>query len=325
VPATHFSLKGKRLFLAGHGGVVGQALLRRLAAERCDVVTVDRSTLDLRRQREVETWFKDVRPDAVVLCAARVGGIAANDRYPADFLYDNLSIETNVIHAAHLAGVSRLLFLGASCMYPRLAEQPMREESILGGPLEPTNEWYAVAKIAGLKLCQAYRRQHQRDYIVAIPANLFGPGDDIDLATSHVVSALIRKMHEAKRTDGVVEVWGTGRARREFLYVDDAADALVLLLRHYSSHEPINVGGGDDVSVRELVELIREVVGFNGEVRYDTSRPDGMPIKRLDTRRLKGLLGWRPKHGLREGLERTYVWFLEHDQIGRAARERAIG
>lgn len=309
-----FRLSGSRIFVAGHAGMVGTALSRRLAEEGCEIITAPRAALDLRSQAAVEHFLKAQRPDAVVICAARVGGIEVNRTFPADFLFDNLAIEMNLIHGAHLADVSRLLFLGSSCMFPRLADQPIREEALLEGPLEPTNEWYAVAKIAGLKMCQAYRRQYGRDYICAIPTNLYGPGDNFDLGSSHVVPALLRKAHEAKLAGGVIEIWGTGTPRREFLYVDDAADALTLLLEHYSAEEPINVAGGDDVSIAELARVVARVVGFKGEINFDRTKPDGMPRKALDARRILAM-DWRPKWTLQAGFEATYEWFCSSDEV----------
>ncbi|MFO0995613.1 MAG: GDP-L-fucose synthase [Alphaproteobacteria bacterium] len=308
-----FTLEGRRIFVAGHRGMVGSAVARRLAREKCEVVTVGRDSVDLRRQAEVEDWFAKAKPDAVFLAAATVGGILANDSRPADFLYDNLAIETNVIHAAWRAGVKKLLFLGSSCIYPRLAPQPMVEDALLTGPLEPTNQWYAIAKIAGLMMCQAYRRQHGADFISAMPTNLYGPGDTFDLRASHVVPALLMKAHRAKMTGApALEVWGSGRPRREFLYVDDLADALVHLMVHYSAESTINVGLGEDVTIRELAELVAETVGFKGALAFDASKPDGTPRKLLDVGRIHAL-GWRAKTPLREGLARAYAWFLDHE------------
>ncbi len=307
-----FDLRGKRVWVAGHRGMVGAALVRRLADEDCEVLTADRRRVDLRRQAETEDWLAESRPQAVFVAAARVGGILANDSRPAEFLYDNLVIETNVIHAAHRVGVEKLLFLGSSCIYPKLAPQPMAEDALLTGPLEPTNRWYALAKIAGIMLCQAYRRQHGTDFISAMPTNLYGPNDNFDLESSHVLPALIRKVHEAKRLGRTeVEVWGTGAPRREFLYVDDLTDALVHLMKHYSGEDHINVGTGEDITIGELAELVAEVVGYAGSFRYDTSRPDGAPRKLLDVGRLSAL-GWRATTGLREGIRATYAWYLEN-------------
>jgi len=290
--------------------MVGSALIRRLAREKCETLVADRETVDLKRQLSTEAWLAANRPDVVVLAAAKVGGIVANDSWPADFLYDNLMIESNVIAASHAVGVSKLLFLGSSCIYPRLADQPIAEESLLTGPLEPTNEWYAIAKIAGVKLCQAYRRQYGSDFISVMPTNLYGPGDNFDLTSSHVLPALLRKVHDAKVSRAErVAVWGTGKPRREFMHVDDCADALVHLLKHYSAPEPVNVGIGEDVSIRELFDVIAEVVGYNGTAEFDISKPDGTPRKLLDITRLQGL-GWSPTIGLRTGIKNTLEWFL---------------
>jgi GDP-L-fucose synthase len=304
-----FQLAGKRVWVAGHGGMVGGALLRRLEREDCQVVTVDRDALDLRRQKDTEDWLAQARADVVVVAAATVGGILANDSRPAEFLYDNLMIESNVIEAARRSGVAKLLFLAASCSYPRLAEQPMSEAALLEGPLEPTNQWYALAKISGIKLCQAYRRQYGLAFISAIPTNLYGPGDSFDPDSAHVVAALLRKVHEAVEAGAeTVEVWGSGTPRREFLYVDDCADALVFLLRHYSGEDHVNVGTGREVTIRELAALIAETVGYRGRFAFDTSRPDGAPRKLLDVGRLTAL-GWRAETELAEGLARTFAWY----------------
>lgn len=307
-----YPLGGRRVWVAGHRGMVGAALVRRLAREDCEVVTVGRAEVDLRRQSEVEDWLAEAKPQAVVLAAATVGGILANDSRPGEFLYDNLAIESNVIHGAKRSQVEKLLFLGSSCIYPREAAQPMTEEALLTGPLEPTNEWYAVAKIAGLKLCQAYRRQYGCDFITAMPTNIYGPGDNFDLASSHVVAALLRKAHEAKVAgDDSLAVWGSGRPRREFLFVDDLADALVFLLQAYSEEAHVNVGTGKDMAISELATLIAEVVGFDGRLVFDPSKPDGTPRKLLDVSRLAGL-GWSPATSLRDGLAETYRWFIEN-------------
>lgn len=307
-----FPLAGRRVWVAGHGGMVGSAIHRRLAAEDCEVLTAPRGQLDLRRQAEVEDWLAEARPDAVFLAAATVGGILANDARPADFIYDNLAIEANTIHAAWRVGVSKLLFLGSSCIYPRLADQPMAEDALLTGPLEPTNQWYAVAKIAGLKLCEAYRRQHGADFISAMPTNLYGPGDNFDLESSHVVPALIAKCHLAKRAGAdEMTIWGSGRPRREFLHVDDLADALVHLMTHYSDASPINVGTGEDVTIAALARLVAQAVGYEGGFAYDASKPDGTPRKLLDVGRLAAL-GWRARTSLPEGLASTYAWYRAH-------------
>jgi GDP-L-fucose synthase len=311
-----FPLAGKRVFVAGHAGMVGSAIVRRLAKEACNVVAAARDFLDLTDQTQTLRWFQDTKPDVVIVAAAKVGGILANASYPADFLYQNLMIETNVIEAARLARVSKLIFLGSSCIYPKLAPQPMREEMLLTGPLEPSNEWYAIAKIAGIKLCQAYRKQYACDFISCLPTNLYGPGDDFDLETSHVVPALMRKAHEAKtRGDGALTIWGTGMPLRELLYVDDCADAVVHLLKTYSDEAPINVGSGEEVTVSELARLIASVVGFTGEIRNDPTKPDGTPRKLLNSSRLTSL-GWSPKTPLREGLETTYRWFRTRSEQG---------
>lgn len=312
MPELAFSLRGKRIWVAGHKGMVGSALVRRLAREDCEAITVDRNEANLVRQAEVEAWLRDARLDAIVIAAAKVGGILANDTRPAEFLYENLMIEANIIEAAHRVGVNRLLLLGSSCIYPKFAPQPIAEDALLTGPLEPTNEWYAIAKIAGIKLCQAYRRQYGRDYISAMPTNLYGPGDNFDLASSHVLPALIRKAHEA-RQKGEVElaIWGSGSPRREFLHVDDCADALVLLLKTYSGSEPINVGSGEDLTIRGLAEIVARVVGFSGRVTTDPSKPDGTPRKLMSGERLAAL-GWKPSIGLEAGIRETYKWYVSH-------------
>jgi GDP-L-fucose synthase len=304
-------LRGKRIWVGGHSGMVGSALLRRLQREDCELLTVTHRELDLRRQADTEAWMRRVRPNAVFIAAGRVGGIQANTMYPADFLYDNLAITTNIIHGAHVLGVEKLAFLGSSCIYPRLAAQPLREDSLLTGRMEPTNEAYAIAKIAGIALCQSYRRQHGSRFIAVIPTNLFGPGDSFDPAASHVVAAMIRKVEEAKRAGGTVSIWGTGTPSREFLFVDDAADAIVFLMCHYDDDAPINIGSGEDLTIRQLAERIAEAVGFTGAFEYDTSKPDGMPRKRLDHARLQAL-GWRSTTPLVEGLRQTIDWYRAH-------------
>ena len=308
--APLYALAGKRVFVAGHRGMTGSAIVRRLEREDCEILTAPRNELDLMDQAVTRSWFEQNRPDAVFVAAAKVGGILANDSYPADFLYDNLMIEANVVEAAHRSGVEKLMMLGSSCIYPRLAEQPMAEEALLTGALEPTNEWYAIAKIAGIKLAQAYRRQHGDDFISVMPTNLYGPGDNFSLASSHVLPALIRKVHEAK-TAGAdnIEIWGTGAPRREFLHVDDLADACVFLMERYSDAMHINVGFGEDISISELTALICDIVGFSGAVTNDCTKPDGTPRKLLNSGRLAGL-GWRPSIGLREGITATYHWYL---------------
>jgi GDP-L-fucose synthase len=309
---SSYSLEGKRVWVAGHRGMVGSALVRRLARENCEIVTADRVDADLTRQDQVERWMETTRPQVVFISAAKVGGILANNSYPAKFLYENLMIESNIIHTAYKTGVEKLLFLGSSCIYPRMASQPIQEEELLSGPLEPTNEWYAVAKIAGLKLCQAYRREFGCNFLSAMPTNLYGPGDNFDLDSSHVIPALMRKAVEAKeRGDREIVIWGTGSPRREFLHVDDAADALVHLMRTYSGEMHINVGSGKDISIFELTELINNIVGYTGKITKDTSKPDGTPRKLLQVDRL-AKLGWSPSIPLRSGLEKTLHWFLDH-------------
>lgn len=318
-----FTLEGKRVWVAGHNGMVGSALTRRLAGENCEVLTVDRKAVDLRRQAETEQWIEAKRPDAVFLAAAKVGGILANSTYPADFLYDNLMIQANVLEAAHRLRVGKVLVLGSSCIYPKHAPQPIAEHSLLTGPLEPTNEAYAIAKIAGLKLAEAYRRQHGHDFIAAMPTNLYGPEDNFDLATSHVLPALIRKAHEAKtRGDKSLSIWGTGSVRREFLHADDCADALVFLMRHYSGEGHVNVGAGTDLTVLELAERVCEVVGFTGRIERDTSKPDGTPRKLMDTSCLAAL-GWAPKIKLRDGIAETYRWYLRSGETERTAGQQS--
>lgn len=301
---------GSRIFVAGHRGLVGSALARRLADDGHEVLTRGRDLLDLRDAARTETYLRDIRPDAVVLAAAKVGGIMANSTYPVQFLEDNLRIQLSVIAGAHAAGTERLLFLGSSCIYPRLAPQPIREESLLTGELEPTNEAYALAKIAGIVQTQSYRRQYGASYISAMPTNLYGPGDNFDLETSHVLPALIRRFHEAQR-DGAPEVtlWGTGSPRREFLHVDDLAAACVRLLEAYDGDAPVNIGCGEDLTIRELAETIAEVTGYQGRIGWDTSKPDGTPRKLLDVSRLTSL-GFKPQIPLRDGIARTYAWWL---------------
>jgi GDP-L-fucose synthase len=302
-----------KIYVAGHRGMVGAAIYRRLQAEGFDNLLVKTSReLDLTNQAGVNAFFEHEKPDYVFLGAAKVGGIQANNAYPADFIRDNLQIQTNVIDAAYRAGVRKLLFLGSSCIYPKFAPQPMKEEHLLTGELEPTNEWYAIAKIAGIKMCQAYRRQYGFNAISVMPTNLYGPGDNFNLATSHVLPALIRKFHEAKVAgEPQVVVWGTGAPRREFLHVDDLADACLYLMRNYEGEDFVNVGVGEDISIAELAQLVKEIVGFEGEIVQDTAKPDGTPRKLLDVSRLHAL-GWRARIPLREGIEQTYRWFLEN-------------
>ena len=302
-----------RVFVAGHGGLVGSAVMRRLAAAGfSDVVTATRAELDLRDQAAVTAWFEQVRPEYVFLVAGTVGGILANSTRPAEFIYDNMMIHGTVVHAAHLTGTRKLLYLGSSCIYPRNASQPITEEELLTGPLEPTNEWYAIAKIAGIKLCQAYRRQYGSDFISAMPTNLYGPNDNFDLTSSHVLPALIRKFHDAK-VEGreAVEIWGTGTPMREFLHVDDLADACLHLMDHYSDDSHINVGTGIDITIRDLAAQIRDVVYPGSDLVFDTSKPDGTPRKVLNTSRLTAT-GWTPTITLADGIDSTYQWFLEN-------------
>lgn len=304
------SMTGKRIWVAGHRGMVGSAIVRRLTREDCTVLTATRQEVDLADQASTRAWIKANRPDMVFVAAARVGGILANSSFPADFLYDNLIIASNVIEASHRIGVEKLMFLGSSCIYPKLAKQPIREESLLAGPLEPTNEWYAIAKIAGIKLCQAYREQHGDDYISAMPTNLYGEGDNFDLNSSHVLPALIRKAHEAKvgGADNIT-IWGTGSPMREFLHAEDCADACVHLMKTYSGSRHVNVGSGEDLTILELTRLVCDVVGFKGEILCDATRPDGVPRKLLSVDKLMSM-GWKPSITLREGIESTYRWFM---------------
>jgi GDP-L-fucose synthase len=309
--APPFDLTGRRIFVAGHRGMVGAALVRRLASEHCEVLTADRRTLDLTRQAETQDWLRANRPDVVIVAAARVGGIAYNNAFPVDFLADNLAIELNLIGGAFAIGVRKLLFLGSSCIYPKLAPQPMREDMLLTGALEPTNEWYAVAKIAGLKLVEAYRRQYGADFISLMPTNLYGPGDNYHPEHSHVPAALIRRFHEAKLAKAAsVSVWGTGRPRREFLAVDDLADACVFALKNYSDDQFLNVGTGRDVTIADFAAMVADVVGYSGDITFDSSRPDGTPRKLLDVGRLTKL-GWTARTELRAGIAAAYLDFLD--------------
>ena len=308
--AELYPLAGRRVWVAGHRGMAGSALVRRLATEGCEILTVGRADADLRRQDQVERWMAANRPDTVLLAAATVGGIHANDTRPADFLYDNLIIEANVIHAAWQLGVSKLLLMGSSCIYPRLAPQPMAEESLLTGPLEPTNEAYAVAKIAGIKLCQAYRRQHGCDFISAMPTNLYGAGDNYHPTDSHVAAALIRKVHHAKAAGSeAVEVWGTGKPLREFLFVDDLADGLIFMLKNYSGADHVNIGTGQGTSIAELAAAIAKVVGYQGRFAFDPAKPDGMPVKIMDVSRMTSM-GWQARTRLEDGLAAAYAWYV---------------
>lgn len=307
-----FDLAGKRVFVAGHRGMVGSAIVRRLASEDCTVLTASRSDLDLTNQQAVHDWMAAQAPEVVIVAAAKVGGINANNTLPVDFLYDNLMIEANLIHAAHRCSVQKLLFLGSSCIYPRLAPQPIPEEALLTGPLEPTNEWYAVAKIAGIKLCQAYRRQYGRDFISAMPTNLYGPGDNFHPLHSHVPAALMRRFHEAKHTGAEqVEVWGTGTPLREFLHVDDMADACIFLLKSYSDDQHVNVGSGAELTIAAFAQAVKEAVGYQGRLVFDHGKPDGSPRKLMSSARLHGL-GWRHKIALPDGLAQAYRWFLDN-------------
>ncbi|WP_173520828.1 GDP-L-fucose synthase [Ensifer sesbaniae] len=307
-----YSLSGKRVWVAGHRGMVGSAITRSLASEDCEIIVADRQKLDLTRQEDVQQFLLKEKPHAVVMAAAKVGGILANDTMPADFIYQNLVMEANVIEASFRNGVEKLLFLGSSCIYPKYASQPIREEALLTGSLEPTNEWYAVAKIAGVKLCQAYRKQHRADFISVMPTNLYGPRDNFDLVTSHVVPALIRKAHDAKiRNLDRLRIWGSGTPRREFLYSEDCADAVVFLLKHYSEAEHINIGFGSDITIIELARLVCDVVGFKGDIELDTSKPDGTPRKLLSSEKLLSM-GWRPKTSIEVGLTKSYEWFISN-------------
>jgi len=307
---SNFDLKGKRVWVAGHGGMAGSAIMRRLARENCDIVTATRSEVDLLRQSDVHAWIADQNIDAVFLAAATVGGIMANSTRPADFIYDNLAIETNVIHASKQAGVKKLLFLGSSCIFPRLAEQPIREEALLSGPLEPTNEWYAVAKIAGIKLCQAYRRQYGCDFVSVMPTNLYGPGDRYRAQDSHVVAALIMKIHAAKMAGSpTVELWGSGTPRREFLFSEDLGDACIFVMKNYSGEQFLNVGTGRDMTILELAQTIARIAGWNGSFTFDPSKPDGMPRKVMDVSRLRAL-GWTAPTDFETGMKQAYQWYV---------------
>lgn len=307
-----YTLRNKRIWVAGHRGLVGSALVRRLQSEGCEIVVAPRESVDLRHPDQVERWMREAKPHAVFLAAARVGGIYANDTRPAEFIYDNLMIQSNVVESSRRVGVEKLMLLGSSCIYPRLAPQPIPESALLTGALEPTNQWYAVAKIAGIKLGQAYRKQYGCDFISVMPTNLYGPGDNFDLMQSHVVPALIVKAHQAKLTQApAMEVWGTGAVRREFLFADDAADGMVYFMQHYSDEGIVNLGCGSDVPIRDLVEQICKVVGYKGGIRFDTSRPDGTPRKMIDTS-LATSLGWRARTSLQAGLEQTYRWYIDN-------------
>ena len=305
--------KDSKIYVAGHRGLVGSAIMRRLEIEGCkNLITRTHAELDLTRQERVEEFFHEERPDYVFLAAARVGGIYANNTYPAEFIYSNLTIQTNIIHASYVFKVKKMLFLGSSCIYPKNCPQPMKEEYLLGGPLEPTNEPYAVAKIAGIKMCQAYNRQYGTDFLSVMPTNLYGPNDNFDLKTSHVLPALIRKFHEAK-TEGLseVEIWGTGSPKREFLHVDDLADACLFLMNNYNKSEIINIGTGKDLTIKELAEMIARIVGFEGRLVFNSIKPDGTPKKLLDVSRLHSF-GWKARIGLEQGIAETYKWYVEN-------------
>jgi GDP-L-fucose synthase len=307
-----YNLSGKKVWVAGHRGMVGSAVCRQLENEDCNIIKAGRDEVNLVNQAEVNDWMNAVKPDAIVLAAAKVGGIQANNNFPVDFLYENLMIEANIIHAAHLNEVERMLFLGSSCIYPRLAEQPIKEDSLLSGALEPTNEWYAIAKITGIKLIQAYRKQYGYDWISAMPTNLYGPGDNYDLNSSHVLPALLRKFHEAKISkSSEVTVWGSGKPLREFMHCDDLANALLFLLKDYSGYEHINVGSGDEVSIRELVEIIAKIVGYEAKITWDEQKPDGTPRKLMDSTKLQRL-GWDGGRSLFDGIFHTYNTWLKH-------------
>ena len=305
------NLKGKKVWEAGHRGMVGSSIIRRLASEGCQLLVCDRKEVDLRKQNIVEEWMSKNKPEFIFLAAATVGGIIANSTRPAEFIYDNITIESNIIHTAWKQNVKKLLFLASSCIYPRLADQPIKEESLLSGHLEPTNEWYAIAKIAGIKMCEAYRKQYECNFISAMPPNLYGPNDNFGIKSSHVIPALIVKICEAKTQNrDKVEIWGTGKPRREFMFVDDLADSLIFLMKNFSDSQHINVGVGKDVSIEELAIIISKVVGFSGEFKYLSDYPDGVPQKLLDIQKMNKL-GWRAKTSLSEGLSKTYKWYLD--------------
>jgi len=310
--APIYPLAGKRIWVAGHRGLVGSALMRRLAREDCDIITVPRQQLDLRNPEAVNLWMRETSPDAVIVAAAKVGGIHANDSRPAEFLYDNLMIEANIVEAARRYAVEKLVFLGSSCIYPRMSAQPIRENALLSGALEPTNEWYAVAKIAGIKLCQAYRRQYGCDFISVMPTNLYGPEDNFDQIQGHVIPALMARIDEAReRGAQAVEIWGTGEALREFLHVDDAADGIVFALKHHSGEDILNLGARDEISIRDLAGLLARVIGYRGRLEFDPTRPDGTPRKKVDTSRLDAM-GWHSATPLETGLRQTYDWYAAH-------------
>jgi GDP-L-fucose synthase len=308
--APLFALRGRRVFVAGHRGMVGSAIVRRLAGVDCEVLTIGHDRLDLLRQDDTAAYLRSARPDAVIVAAAKVGGIAANSTFPADFIYQNLMIATNVIDAAFRANVSKLLFLGSSCIYPRLARQPMAEDELLSGPLEPTNEFYAIAKIAAIKLCAAYRRQYGADFISVMPTNVYGPGDNYHPQDSHVIAGLMRRLHDAKQAGSpTVAVWGTGTPQREFIFADDLADACIFVMENYSAEAHLNIGSGEEITTAALARLIADVVGYGGTLTFDASRPDGTPRKLLDVAKLTAL-GWASRTPLRTGLERSYADFI---------------
>jgi len=311
-----FPLAGKRIMVAGHRGMAGSAILRRLAREDCEILTADRNEVDMMRQQDVEDWLGAAKPDAMFIAAAKVGGIYANSTRPAEFLHDNLAIELNLIHMARRVGVKKLLFLGSSCIYPREAPQPMKEEFLLTGPLEPTNEGYAIAKIAGIKMCDAYRQQYGCDFISAMPTNLYGPGDHYDLLNGHVVAAMIMKVHTAKvKGEKTVTIWGTGTPRREFLFTEDLADGLVFMMKYFSGAGHLNLGTGIDITIRELAETIAKIADWSGEFIYDPSKPDGMPRKVMDVGQLTAF-GWTAQTHFRDGLKTAYEWYVTHADAG---------
>lgn len=312
---SEFSLRSKRVYVAGHRGMVGSSLCRRLKREESSILVADRAELDLRDSHAVNAWFEAQRPEVVFLAAAKVGGIYANSSLPADFLYDNLMIECNIIHSAYKTNCEKLLFLGSSCIYPKLATQPIDESELLNGPLESTNETYAIAKIAGIKLAQGYRRQYGCDFISAMPTNLYGPGDNFNLASSHVMPALIRKAHEAKcAASSAMSIWGSGKPLREFLHVDDCADACVYLIKNYSGEEHVNVGSEEEISILDLAHLVCRVVGFDGDIALNEDKPDGTPRKLMSSAKLREL-GWRPTISLGEGVAQVYQWFMDHAAV----------
>ena len=307
-----FKIDGKKIWVAGHNGMVGRALVRQLEKKNCKILTVNRQSLDLTIQQDVNQWVSQNKPDIVIICAAKVGGILANNNYPAEFLYQNLMIETNIINAAYINQISKLLFLGSSCIYPKYASQPIKESELLTAPLESTNEWYALAKIAGIKLCQAYRKQYSSNFISAMPTNLYGPYDNFDLESSHVIPALIRKTHDAFiENRKAIKVWGSGLPKREFMHVDDCAAGIIFLLENYADMEHVNLGTGQELSIGKLVEMIKSAIGFKGDTEFDNSKPDGTPRKLLNSEKIQAL-GWSPNISLQKGLNATYQWYLEN-------------